>query len=70
MFGESVAHATIGRYSASHSHFLDASLLDSLAHLVHQDIDNGLLQRRAEIGLVFLNEIWVLLDGIAQCIEE
>ena len=63
-------HATVGRYASTDGDGLDARGLDSLAEFVHQDFDDGALQRGGQVGLVLLDEVGILLKGIAQGVEE
>jgi len=68
--GQSLANTTIGRDTSTQSDLTDAGLFDSLLQLVHQDIDNGLLERSTKVILVLFDEIGILLESIAQGIEE
>ena len=67
---DSGSHAAVGRDSATDGDGLDAGGLDGLAELVHQDLDDSALQRGSQVGLVLLDEVGILLQGVAQGVEE
>ena len=70
MVTEGVAQAGVGRNAPRHSHFADAGVGHGAAQFVHQNIDDGGLQRGAEIGLVLLHEVRIVLQRVAEGVEE
>lgn len=63
-------HTAVGRHTAADGDDLDAGGLDGLAELIHQNLDDGALQRGSQVGLVLLDKVGILLECIAQGIKE
>ena len=57
MFMESVAQTVVCRHAASHSHMLDACLLDSLTKLVHKNVDDGKLKTGCSLAEATLRSL-------------
>ena len=70
MVTESVTQAGVGRNAPCHSHFADAGVGHSAAQFVHQNINDSGLQRGAEIGLVLIHEVRIVLQRVAEGVEE
>ena len=66
--GDAVAQPRVGRDASGD--VADAGLFRGADELVEQDLDDGCLQRGAEVGLVALDELRVLGHGVAQRVEE
>ena len=69
-FGDAVAQARVGRDAARDGDVADARLLRGADEFVEQNLDDGPLQRGAEVGLVRLDEVGVCGHGVAQRVEE
>ena len=54
-----VSQAAVRRHASAYRDILYARLLGSLDEFVHKDIDKSLLERCADVGLVFLHEFRV-----------
>ena len=63
-------HATVGRDAAANGDGLDAGVLDGAAELVHKYLDDGALQRGGQVSLVLLDEVGVVLERVAQGVQE
>ena len=55
-----VAKSAVGRNTAANGNLLDAGLLGGLDKLIHQDIDQRLLERSADVLLVILHKRRIL----------
>ena len=68
--GHRLSHTGIGRHAATDSHIANACDLDSFLELVEQDFDDGCLKLSAEVRLVFLDEIWIFFDCVAESVKK
>ena len=67
---EGVAEARVRRDTACHCHLLYLQVTGGKAQLLHQDIHDGLLQGGGKVALVVLDKVRVLLQPVAQVVEE
>ena len=70
MFMESVAQTVVCRHAASHSHMLDACLLDSLTKLVHKNVDDGKLKTGSKVVLVMLHKVGIINNPLSLAVKK
>ena len=70
MVSESFTQNRVRTDSASHCNMLYASFLHCHAELLHQYVDDGVLQRSGKVVLVMLHEIRIFLHPFLQTVEE
>ena len=70
LLDDAVSEARVGRHTACNGDIADARILRCAYQLLEQDFDDGRLQRGTQVGLMLLDEVGVLLHGIAQRVEE
>ena len=66
----SLAHARVGRDAATYGNGFDARVGNCFRELVHEYLDDGFLESRCQVGLVFFNKIGVKLQLVAQRVEK
>ena len=67
---ESVSQPRVGRYASREGDVVDARLLDRLFEFLHEDVNDGLFERRSEVGLIFFDEVGIVFDFLLEKIEE
>lgn len=67
---ESVPQPRVGRYASREGDVVDARLLDRLFEFLHEDVNDGLFERRSEVGLIFFDEVGIVFDFLLEKIEE
>lgn len=67
---EGIAQACICRDTAGDGHLLYLQVAGGEAELLHQNIDDGLFERSGKVALVVFDEVRVVLQPVAQTIEE
>ena len=67
---DSGAQTAVRRHSSTNRNLLDASMFRCLYELIHQDIDQGLLEAGAYISLVLLHELRILRHLVTHEVQE